>query len=101
MTTTLTAEDLPRLNKQIPIVAAYMADGQWHTLAQGCQATGIPEASFSARLRDLRKAGNRIERKRIGGSKRGLHAYRMPPMGALTAAMIDYALPVQTIERWV
>ena len=105
MTTTLTESDLPRLEKQLPLVGAYMSDHQWHTLEAGSRATGIPEASFSARLRDLRAAGNRVERKRVNGPMRGLHAYRLAPLGALTAAMVDKMLPpekpMQTVERWI
>lgn len=104
MTPTLNDHDGPRLEKQMPLVAAYMSDNQWHTLNAASRATGIPEASFSARLRDLRKAGNRIERERIGGTTRGLHRYRLAPLGALTAQMIDAAIPPEPIihvERWI
>lgn len=103
--TTLTDADLPRLELQVARVAALMADGQWRTLAQISKATGDPESSVSARLRGLRQVGNRVERKRANGPTRGLHAYRVAPLGALTAAMIDYALPpekpMMTTERWI
>lgn len=48
--------DYPRLNKQTAAVFAIVRDGQWRTLAQIAAAADAPEASVSARLRDLRKA---------------------------------------------
>ncbi len=47
--------DHDRLASQLMGVRAALADGQWHTLAQLATATGYPEASISARIRDLRK----------------------------------------------
>lgn len=40
-------------------------------------ATGAPEASASARLRDLRRAGLTVERRRRGDPKAGLWEYRV------------------------
>jgi len=54
-----------------------MSDGQWRTLGELSALTGDPEASISARLRDLRKprfGGLTVERKYI---RRGLFAYRV------------------------
>lgn len=48
--------DGPRLNKQLQAVRALMSDEQWRTLADISAAIGAPEASVSARLRDLRKS---------------------------------------------
>ena len=101
MTTTLNESDLPRLEFQAHRVAALMSDGQWRTLAQISKATGDPESSVSARLRGLRQVGNRIERKRVNGPTRGLHAYRLAPLGALTAAMVDkMSPPEKPIFHW-
>jgi hypothetical protein len=53
-----------------------MLDHQWHTLAD-LATTGDPEASVSARLRDLRKpkfGGFHIERRYVSA---GLWAYRL------------------------
>lgn len=50
--------DLSRLNAQARRVADVMLDGQWRTLREVSTATGDPEASVSARLRDLRKPQN-------------------------------------------
>ena len=49
------AQDFGRLNTQLRAVRDLMRDGQWRSLNAIAQATGYPEASLSARLRDLRK----------------------------------------------
>ena len=69
--------DAPRLGRQLVAVLRVMQDGKWHTLAGLAHATGHPEASISARLRDLRKPrfGRAVvERKRSDG---GLFWYRL------------------------
>lgn len=66
-----------RLHAQHHRVAVFMKDGLWHTLAEIAQATGDPEASISARLRDLRKphfGAYIIQREYV---ERGLFRYRM------------------------
>lgn len=71
------ARDNARLDRQMHRVSELMSDGQWRTLEQISEATGDPQTSVSARLRDLRKArwGNHnIERRYV---KRGLFEYRM------------------------
>jgi hypothetical protein len=71
------ARDLSRLNAQCLDVYRYMQHGQWRTLADISAATGHPEASVSARLRDLRKptlGGFTVERRYIA---RGLYQYRV------------------------
>jgi hypothetical protein len=50
------------------------------TLQDIARETGDPEASISARLRDLRKpqfGGHTVERIRTGEGKRGLFLYRV------------------------
>ena len=47
--------DADRLSKQLVGVLNLMTDGQPRTLRQISDATGYPEASISARLRDVRK----------------------------------------------
>jgi putative component of toxin-antitoxin plasmid stabilization module len=47
--------DGARLTRELDRVRAFMADGSWRTLKEIADATGAPEASVSARLRDLRK----------------------------------------------
>lgn len=69
--------DAPRLAAQTGRVKALMADGMWRTLREIAQTTGDPEASVSARLRDLRKprfGSHVIERRYLGD---GLYEYRM------------------------
>jgi biotin operon repressor len=69
--------DHSRLHKQLTAVLEAMADGKWHTLARLSEQTGAPEASVSARIRDLRKekfGGHKVERKRVDG---GLFFYRL------------------------
>lgn len=66
-----------RLAMQHHRVLARLRDGEWWTLKRLAQATGDPEASISARLRDLRKAqfgAHIIERRYV---RRGLHEYRL------------------------
>lgn len=47
--------DRARLSGQLGRVADALSDGRWWTLAQLAVRCGDPEASVSARLRDLRK----------------------------------------------
>lgn len=47
--------DHARLRRQLDRVRAVMADGRWRHLTAIALRTGSPEASVSARLRDLRK----------------------------------------------
>ena len=69
--------DGARLNAQAAAVFSYMQHGEWRTLADIAAATGAPEASVSARLRDLRQAkfgGYTVERRYIA---KGLWQYRL------------------------
>jgi len=73
--------DAVRLGKQMRRVYNVMIDGQWRTLAELAAAAEAPEASVSARLRDLRKTrfGARIvDRHHITN---GLFEYRLEPEG--------------------
>lgn len=50
------SKDGPRLNRQLRVVRDWMLERSgWYTLAEIARGTGEPEASVSARLRDLRK----------------------------------------------
>lgn len=65
---------------QLLAVLMAMLDGEWRTLEQVSRITGAPEASVSARLRDLRKAALgawRVERERARSS--GPFWYRVLP----------------------
>lgn len=71
------ARDRKRLNGQAQNVYRLMQDGQWRTLAEIAAATDHPEASVSARLRDLRKpklGGFKVERRHLEG---GVWQYRV------------------------
>lgn len=59
--------DAERLGRQMRRVVEAMGDTEWHTLAELSRMTGDPEASISARIRDLRKPPRYwlIERERI------------------------------------
>lgn len=74
--------DQERLSTQLAVVRAAMLDGQWRTLGEIAEATGLQEntASISARLRDLRKekfGAYFVERRRRGDPKDGLWEYHM------------------------
>ena len=72
--------DNGRLQSQLRVVTAYVLSNSarpWWTLAELARATGYPEASISARLRDLRKpkfGGYTVEREYV---ERGLFRYRV------------------------
>lgn len=69
--------DHDRLARQLAAVRQVMSDHEWHTLFGLALITGYPEASISARLRDLRKArhgSNTVERHYVGS---GLWEYRL------------------------
>jgi hypothetical protein len=70
-------EDHGRLARQLNMVRAIMRDGKWHTLGEISERVGSPEASISARLRDLRKpkfGGLTVDRQRRA---KGLFEYRV------------------------
>jgi hypothetical protein len=70
--------DHQRLNAQALRVWYAMRDGAWWTLAGLAECTGDPEASVSARMRDLRKpqfGGHQVDRRRVGDS--GVFQYRL------------------------
>lgn len=69
-----------RLTKQLQAVQKLMSDGRWRTLPAISRIVGAPEASVSARLRDLRKpkfGGFTVERRSQGDRTRGLFEYRL------------------------
>lgn len=71
------ARDGPRLNRQAQLVFDVVKDGRWRTLHAIAEQTGEPEASVSARLRDLRKArfgGHSVDRRYIA---QGVWEYRL------------------------
>ena len=75
----LTPSDKQRLGRQLLRVRDLMQDGRWRTLAEIEAATGAPQASASARLRDLRRLRLNVERRRIS---EGLWEYRVSEVEA-------------------
>ncbi len=70
--------DGERLSNQLDKVRGLMKQnhGLWQTLAFISAVVDAPEASVSARLRDLRREGLTIERRYV---RRGLWEYRVAP----------------------
>ena len=69
--------DQSRLALQLGAVKRLMADGAWRTLSQIAARVDAPEASLSARLRDLRKpkfGGHIVERRYLSD---GIWQYRV------------------------
>ena len=75
------AIDRERLTGQIKDVYRAMVDGRWHTVEELQDATGHPQASISAQLRNLRK-------ERYGGHDI-IGRYRVN-----TNRIFEYKLPV-------
>ena len=85
--TYLKERDELRLRSQSWRVFQAMIHGYWRTLAEIQIATGDPQASISARLRDFRKekfGGYLLERRHRGPASRGIYEYRLsvPDEGA-------------------
>jgi len=71
------SRDGPRLNRQAQLVFNVVRDGRWRTLHAIAEQTGQPEASVSARLRDLRKprfGSHSVDRRYIA---QGVWEYRL------------------------
>lgn len=69
-----------RLGDQAQRVVDLISDGEWRTLGEIASTTGDPEASVSARLRDLRKpkfGSHEIERRQRHDDMPGLYEYRL------------------------
>ena len=81
----LPAEAGVRLTGQHKLVFDYMADGEWRTLEQISNATGISLASVSTPLRNLRKEqfGSHVIEKRRRAPQ---------PMDVLAVAVWEYRL---------
>lgn len=73
--------DRERLGEQYLRVWDLMIDGQWRSLRQISDATGDPEASVSARLRDVRKdyGTDAMQARRVPGidGRRGHWHFRL------------------------
>jgi hypothetical protein len=76
--------DQPRLTTQMGRVWLALREGHWLTLSELAARVGAPEASVSARLRDLRKErfGNHaVLRRPRGDRKGGLFEYQLVLQG--------------------
>ena len=76
--------DRPRLAPQMRRVHDFVIGLGWFTLAEIARGTKAPEASVSARLRDLRALGFTVDREPVPDCP-GLHRYRVTrgmPLGA-------------------
>lgn len=69
--------DQARLGAQLKRVKECMKDGNWRTLEEISSLTGDQMQSISARLRDFRKTGHTVERRRRGLESRGLFEYKV------------------------
>lgn len=72
------ARDGKRLAAQAKRVLAATLNRGWRKLSDIAQETGAPEASVSARLRDIRRAGFKVERQY---QERGLWIYEVTNKG--------------------
>lgn len=74
--------DHDRLGRQINEIFGLMKDGQYRTLREIEQATGHPQASCSAQLRNLRKSrfgGHLVNKRRRPSTEldRGIFEYQL------------------------
>lgn len=76
------ALDRARLGRQLRAVLELMSDGSWRTLPEIAQHVVGAQTALSARLRDLRRAGFRVERRRRGSSTSGLFEYSLASEGS-------------------
>lgn len=76
MNNEFTRQDKKRAANQRKLVKHYVLSNGWVTLQEIAEATGQPEASVSARLRDLRAEGLQVDRRRVKDGN-GLHIYRV------------------------
>lgn len=71
------ALDTDRLTTLLKRVYGALEGGAWLTLGELYIKCGGSEAGISARIRQLRKLGFVVERRRRGGPRRGWHEYRL------------------------
>lgn len=70
--------DGKRLGRQMQSVYDHMTRAPgWWTLRELEDALHHPQASISARLRDLRKMGLDLQRRRRGNEAKGIHEYKI------------------------
>ncbi len=69
--------DGERLRGQLFEIWKFMKDGSWRTLKEIEIATGAPQSSASAQLRNLRKVNITVEKRPRGDRLHGLWEYRV------------------------
>lgn len=79
--------DRKRLDNQLGRVYEFMSRGGWYTLAEISAWTRDPEASVSARLRDLRK------------EKHGLYDVQGRPRGPREQGLYEYHLGESLLDK--
>jgi hypothetical protein len=67
--------DQKRLENLLKRVERLMSDGEWRTLQMISAACRGTEASCSARLRDLKRGGYQLLKRRVGDRTSGLWTY--------------------------
>ena len=90
----------PRLQKQLVRVYSALTDGAWQTLAEVGFKSDAPEASVSARIRDLRKdrfGGFTINHRHVGD---GIHQY-MLEKGSGDPSLVLSPLPTSPVTSKV
>ena len=73
--------DYERLNRQMKAVWFCLRGGDWKTLHEISRFTGMPEASISARIRDLRKPKFGEQEVQTRRASNGLWQYRVARTG--------------------
>jgi len=73
-----TPANTPRLARQLGAVLENVKGGAWWTLADLATAVNAPEASVSARLRDCRRLGWDVRRRRLRNTS--AYEYRATPV---------------------
>lgn len=101
--------DHDRLTSELATVRDRMLASAWLTLAQISAATGYPEASISARLRDLRKpkfGGFDVQRRHLGNGVWAYHVSRPSAPDQAAARPMAQAparptvSPLRPASRW-
>ncbi len=78
------SKDQVRLGTQMQRVFDVLQDGKWHTLPEISERTAAPEASVSARIRDLRKerfGSHKVKRKRVADAGLWKYKLKLPKKG--------------------
>lgn len=75
----LLPKDIPELESQLAVIENIFKDSQWHTMQEITARTGFPMPSVSAQIRNMRKKGFIVTRKRLGNVR--VWSYRLDGTG--------------------